>query len=39
MKPIKITARKEDVIPMSTDEFIKAFGKKKKNSNWYMYTL
>ena len=38
MKPIKITARKEDVIPMSTDEFIKAFGTTKENSKFYHYT-
>lgn len=38
MKPIKITARKEDVIPMSTDEFIKEFGTTKENSKFYHYT-
>ena len=38
MKPIKIAARKEDVIPMSTDEFIKAFGTTKENSKFYHYT-
>ena len=38
MKPIKITARKEDIVPMSTDEFIKAFGTTKENSKFYHYT-
>lgn len=38
MKPIKIAARKEDIIPMSTDEFIKAFGASKENSKFYHYT-
>ena len=38
MKPIKITARKEDIVPMSTDEFIKAFGASKENSKFYHYT-
>ena len=38
MKPIKIAARKEDVVPMSTDEFIKAFGTTKENSKFYHYT-
>lgn len=38
MKPIKISARKEDVIPMSTDEFIKEFGTTKENSKFYHYT-
>ena len=38
MKPIKITARKDNVVPMSTDEFIKAFGTTKENSKFYHYT-
>ena len=38
MKPIKIVARKEDVVPMSTDEFIKTFGTTKENSKFYHYT-
>lgn len=38
MKPIKIAARKEDIVPMSTDEFIKAFGASKENSKFYHYT-
>lgn len=38
MKPIKIAARKEDIIPMSTDEFINAFGASKENSKFYHYT-
>lgn len=38
MKPIKMVARKEDVVPMSTDEFIKAFGTSKENSKFYHYT-
>ena len=38
MKPIKIVARKEDIVPMSTDEFIKAFGASKENSKFYHYT-
>ena len=38
MKPIKIAARKEDIVPMSTDEFIKSFGTTKENSKFYHYT-
>ena len=38
MKPIKIAARKKDIIPISTDEFIKAFDASKENSKFYHYT-
>lgn len=38
MKPIKIQPRKENVVLMSTDEFIKAFGASKENSKFYHYT-
>ena len=37
MKPIKMAARKENVMLMSTDEFIKAFGASKDNSKFYYY--